>query len=71
MEEYLLILLYREYQKTGKINELYGTLEHYFLEILFANNPDEKKVLKSYRLLNKDYQDIIISDMKNTFVNKI
>lgn len=64
MEEYLLILLYREYQKTGKVNELYGTLEHYFPEILFANNPDEKKVLKSYRLLNEDYQDIIIGDMK-------
>ncbi len=38
MDEYMLILLYREYRETGQINDMYGSLEHYFPGISLRNN---------------------------------
>lgn len=64
IEEYLLILFYRSYNETGKFNDLYGTLEHYFPGITLANNTSEKKLLTSFQQLEEDYQDIIIGNVK-------
>lgn len=42
--EYLLILLYRDYKKTGKLNDTYGRLEDYFpgIKIVYQDAISEK-----------------------------
>lgn len=42
--EYLLILLYREYQETGRLNDAYGRLEDYFpgIKIVYQDAISEK-----------------------------
>lgn len=58
-DEYMLIILYREYQKTGKIDaDMYGSLEHYFP---LAVNHDcitskERELLNLFHQLPHDAQ---------------
>lgn len=63
-EEYLLILLYREYNKTGFFNEYYGSLEQYFPGITVVDNSIDNKFLSIFRQLNEDNKDIIIGEIK-------
>lgn len=65
INEYLLILLYREYKETGEYHPThYGSLEDYFPGIVFSENQDDKKMITSFRKLNDDNKDIIIGKIK-------
>lgn len=64
MEEYLLILLYREYKETGILNELYGSLERFFPGINVVNDSSDNKFLSVFQMLNEDNRDIVIGEMK-------
>lgn len=63
-DEYLLILLYREYNKSGFFNEYYGSLEQYFPGITVVDNSIDNKFLSIFRQLNEDNKDIIIGEIK-------
>lgn len=60
INEYLLILLYREYKKTGKFNDIYGRLEDYFpgIKIMHENAISEKNndLLSLFNRLPHDAQ---------------
>lgn len=64
MEEYLLILLYREYKEKGTLNELYGSLEYYFPGINVVTDITDNKFLTVFKMLNEDNKDIVIGEMK-------
>ncbi len=64
LDEYNLILLYREYQKTGKFDSIYGNLEKYFQDLVIASNPDEEAIIRDFRNMNQDSKDIIKGKIK-------
>ncbi|MBQ9200641.1 MAG: helix-turn-helix transcriptional regulator [Lachnospiraceae bacterium] len=64
LDEYNLILLYREYQKTGQFNSTYGNLEKYFQDLVIASNPDEEAIISDFRNMNQDSKDIIKGKIK-------
>ncbi len=65
IEEYLLIMAYRNYQSNGTLGEqYYGSLEHYFPGIDVINNITEKKFLSVIRQLNEDNMDILLGKAK-------
>lgn len=64
MDEYMLILLYREYKEKGILNELYGSLENFFPGIKIINDSYSEKLLSAFEMLNEDNKDIIIGEVK-------
>mgnify|MGYP002510692092 CR=1 FL=1 len=65
IEEYLLIMAYRNYQSNGTLDdEYYGSLEHYFPGIDVINNISEKKFLSVIRQLDEDNMDILLGKAK-------
>lgn len=64
MEEYLLILLHRAYKEKGMLDEIYGTIEHFFPGIITISDDEEAKVISVFRELNEDSRDIIKGEMK-------
>lgn len=65
IEEYLLIMAYRNYKNSGMLNEqCYGPLEHYFPGIDIISNTTEKKFLSVIRQLNEDNADILLGKAK-------
>lgn len=64
MEEYLLILLYRSYQKHGILDDTYGSIEEYFPGITIVNGDSEKKLLSIFQELNECNKDIIIGEIR-------
>ncbi len=64
MNEYLLILLYRQYQDTGKFNDTYGSLEDYFPGIKVTCDKEEIDFLAIFKKLDEDSRDIIKGEIK-------
>lgn len=64
MNEYLLILLYRQYQDTGIFNDTYGSLEGYFPGIKVTCDKEEIDFLAIFKKLDEDSRDIIKGEMK-------
>ena len=59
MEEYLLILMRRDFLSSGIMNDTYGRLEDYFPGILTTIDPEEKELLDNFRKMNRDSKDIV------------
>ncbi len=59
MEEYLLILMKRDYAASRVINDAYGNLENYFPGILVTTDSEEQELLKLFRKMNRDSKDIV------------
>lgn len=59
MEEYLLILMKRDYAASGDLNPAYGSLEDYFPGIKVVTDPEEVVLLRDYRKMNQDSKDIV------------
>lgn len=64
MDEYMLILLYREYKETGILNEMYGSLENFFPGARLIKDSYSQKMLSAFEMLNEDNKDIIIGETK-------
>ncbi len=59
MDEYLLILMRRDYMASGELNSAYGSLEDYFPGITIVKDADEAALVKDYRKMNQDSRDIV------------
>lgn len=52
------------YKENGILDEIYGSLEHYFPGIRTISDNDEEKLLSVFRELNEDSRDIIKGEIK-------
>ncbi len=59
MEEYLLILMRRDYMASGEINSAYGSLEDYFPGIQVITDQAEADLIRDFRKMNQDSKDIV------------
>ncbi|MBO5610624.1 MAG: helix-turn-helix transcriptional regulator [Eubacterium sp.] len=59
MEEYLLILMKRDYAASGTLNDAYGDLSDYFPGLVITSDPEEQELLAAYRKMNRDSKDIV------------
>lgn len=59
MEEYLLILLHRQYVASGDFNSAYGSLEDYFPGIQVITDQAEADLIRDFRKMNQDSKDIV------------
>ena len=66
MDEYMLLLMRRDYMESGKLNETYGTLDHFFPGVSATSDPEEKELLSIFRRLNRDSKDILKGKAKET-----
>lgn len=64
MDEYLLILMRRDYMESGKLNPVYGSLESYFPGLKVVSSKAESSLLSDYRQMNQDSRDIIKGKIK-------
>ncbi len=66
MEEYLLILMRRDFLSSGTLNPSYGNLSEYFPGIEFTMDPEEQDLIRKFRVMNRDSKDIIKGKIKET-----
>ena len=64
MDEYLLILMKRDYAASKILNSAYGRLEDYFPGITVVTDPEEAALIADYRKMNRDSRDILKGKQK-------
>lgn len=64
MDEYLLILLKRDFETSGSLNTIYGRLEDFFPGITVITDPAEVSLIEDFRKMNTDSKDIVKGKIK-------
>ncbi len=71
-DEYLLILLYRDYKENGIYDEKkYGSFDYFFPNMEVISDAEENEILSLFRKLNKDSRDIIKGEIKKVIRSQL